>query len=98
MTTDRSGRQKDETMEPLIIPGKDNNGKPRQSYANRLMGADDTEFVRVAEQAIWLSAYANNNPRSDYHWMADACYSEATRRGKPELYQQAYDRAEASTS
>lgn len=40
---------------------------------------------------IWLSAYADSNPRSDYHWQADACYDEARRRGKPELYQQAWD-------
>lgn len=46
---------------------------------------------------IWLSAYANNNPRSDYHWQADACYDEAARRGKPELYVQAYEKAKATT-
>lgn len=35
-------------------------------------------------------------PRSDYHWQADACYDEAARRGKPELYTQAYNRVRAS--
>ena len=55
---------------------------------------DETEaFVSEASQYIWLSAYASNNPTSDYHWMASACYYEAQRRDDPGLYQQAYDRA-----
>ena len=77
----------------LTLPGKDNYGKPRQDFADKLAAADDKEFVKIAEDRIWLSAYANNNPRSDYHWQADACYDEAERRGKPELYSQAYDQA-----
>jgi len=77
----------------LTIPGTDNHGKPRQDFAGKLAAADDTEYLRLAEQYVWLSAYADNNPRSDYHWMADACYDEAKRRGKPELYEQAWRRA-----
>ena len=77
----------------LAIEGKDNYGKPRQEFADRLAAADEPEFLRIAEQSIWLSAYAGNNPRSDYHWQADACYDEARRRGNPDLYQQAWDRA-----
>jgi hypothetical protein len=49
--------------------------------------------VKQAEQDIWLSAYANNNPRSDYHWQADTCRKEAQRRGHPELYERAYRQA-----
>jgi hypothetical protein len=77
----------------LKIDGNDNYGKPRQNFADKLAEADDLEFLRIAEQYIWLSAYASNNSRSDYHWVADSCYDEAARREKPELYEKAYDRA-----
>jgi hypothetical protein len=80
-------------MDKLTLEGKDNYGKPRQEFADRLAKANDAEFLKVAEQFIWLSAYAANNPRSDYHWMCDATYDEAKRRGKPELYDQAHKAA-----
>ena len=77
----------------LIIPGKDNYGKPRQAFADKLAAADEDEYLTIAEQYIWLSAYANNNPRSDYHWQADACYDEAVRRGNKDLYSKAWKKA-----
>ena len=77
----------------IKLDGKDNRGNPRQNYADKIAGMDDAAFLKDAELHIWLSAYANNNPRSDYHWMADACYDEAKRRGKPELYRQAWEKA-----
>lgn len=77
----------------LTLEGKDNYGKPRQTFADQIAALSDSAFVEAAEKKIWLSAYANNNPRSDYHWQADACYDEAQRRGKPELYKKAYDQA-----
>ena len=82
-----------ETQDKLILEGTDNEGKPRQEFADRLASATDEGFINIAEERIWLSAYANNNPRSDYHWQADACYDEAKRRGKPELYDQAWHKA-----
>lgn len=81
------------TTEKLTLNGKDNYGKPRQDFADRLAKMTDDQFLDEANQSIWLSAYANNNPRSDYHWHADACYDEAQRRGKPELYSIAFKRA-----
>lgn len=81
------------TMDRVQIDGKDNYGNPRQEYANVISHKNDTAFLKEAEKLIWLSAYANNNPRSDYHWQADLCYREAVRRGKPELYTQAWERA-----
>ena len=75
----------------LTLQGKDNYGKPRQEFADKLAAASDAEFVKIAEDKIWRSADATNNPRSDYHWQADACYDEAERRGKPNLYSQAWD-------
>lgn len=75
----------------LKLEGKDNYGKPRQAFADRLAAMDDGAFLKEARHRIWLSGYANNNPRSDYHWQTGACYDEAQRRGKPELYQSACD-------
>lgn len=82
----------------VTIDGKDNYGKPRQEFADKIAAMDDAAFVEYTKDRIWLSAYAGNNPRSDYHWQTDACYSEAQHRGKPELYREAYDRAVASCS
>lgn len=79
--------------EALRLTGKDNYGKSRQEFADKIAAMTDGMFLEVSKNKIWLSAYANNNPRSDYHWQADACYDEAQRRGKPELYKQAYERA-----
>lgn len=82
----------------ITLEGRDNYGKPRQAFADKIAGLDDKEFVAEAEHRIWLSAYANNNARSDYHWQADACWDEAQRRGKPELYKTAYDAVVRSAS
>ena len=93
--TNNMKTMKDRVMmtEKLTLEGKDNSGKPRQLYADRIAVMDDDDFTKQCEQVIWLSAYASNNPRSDYHWWADACYNEAQRRGKPELYTQGYNAA-----
>jgi len=74
----------------LILTGVSNYKKPRQEFADKLAAATEEEYLKIAEQFIWLSAYASNNRRSDYHWQHDACRDEADRRGKPELYRQAY--------
>lgn len=79
----------------LKLDGKDNYGKPRQEFAEKIAGLDDRAFENEAKDLIWLSAYAANNRRSDYHWQAYACYHEAQRRGKPELYKRAHQRASA---
>lgn len=80
---------------PLTLPGNDNYSKPRQNYADRISAMTDEELLKETESTIWLSAYANNNPRSDYHWQADACYSECSSRGKEEIYSKAYEIAKA---
>jgi hypothetical protein len=81
----------------LTLAGTDNYGAPRQHFADSLAASDDAQFMQTAEEYIWLSAYAANNYRSDYHWKADACYDEAKRRGNPDLYKRAWERA-ASTA
>jgi hypothetical protein len=78
---------------PITIEGKDNGGKPRQEFADKIAAMDDAAFLEETKNRIWLSAYANNSPRSDYHWQADACYDEAQARGKPDIYRKAWERA-----
>lgn len=73
--------------------GNDNHGRPRQEYLARLAALPDFQLLRETEDKIWLSAYANNNPRSDFHWHVDACYDEWNRRGKLDQYDVAYERA-----
>jgi hypothetical protein len=49
------------------------------------------ELMQETESKIWLSAYANNNPRSDYHWHVDACYDELMlRTGSDLVYGECY--------
>ena len=81
------------SKDKLTLEGNDNDGKPRQEFADKLAALDEAGFLKEAELSIWLSAYAGNNPRSDYHWHADACYKEAQRRGRLELYERAWKRA-----
>jgi hypothetical protein len=79
--------------EKLTLDGKSNRGKPRQAFADKIAALTDGAFEDEAKSRIWLSAYASNNPRSDYHWQCDACYDEAQRRSKPEIYTRAHKRA-----
>lgn len=78
--------------------GRDNYGKPKSKYLERLAAMNDEQLSKETEQAIWLSAYADNNPRSDYHWHADACYDECKRREEPDLYKKAWERASSLSS
>ena len=66
--------------------GKDNGGYPKQDYLDRLAKMGDEKLRFACNQMIWLSAYANNNPRSDYHWQCDACYDECHKRDKGYIY------------
>lgn len=85
----------DQAQPKLILSGSGNTGL-RQDYADGIASENDKSFMSSAEVAIWLSAYASNNPISDHHWHADACYYEARRRGNPELYNRAWNRARAT--
>lgn len=71
----------------------DNYGKPRSDYINRLVGMSDDQLETKCQEMIWLSAYANNNPRSDFHWQCDAAYDECKRRNAVEIYERAWKRA-----
>lgn len=77
--------------------GNDNYGRPRRAYVNKLQKMSKAELSEETEQMIWLSAFAGNNPRSDYHWQCDACYDEWTDNRKNEVgYEKAYDKVCAS--
>jgi hypothetical protein len=58
----------------------------------------DEGLGEAAEKMIWSSAFANNNPRSDYHWQVDMIYAEAKRREKPEIYSDAYNKVSGGLS
>ena len=70
--------------------GNDNYGKPKSEYLDKLKTMDDNQLNDACEQMIWLSVYASNNPRSDYHWQCDACYDECSNRGKVNIYEKAH--------
>ena len=69
----------------------DNHGKPKSDYLQKIASMDDDALFEETKSKIWLSAYASNNPRSDYHWHVDACYDECQKRGKPKIYTRAYN-------
>lgn len=71
--------------------GNDNYGKPKSAYVARIATMTDGELYEETKRAIWLSAYAANNPRSDFHWHVDACYYECLAREKPKIYERAFD-------
>jgi hypothetical protein len=64
-----------------------------EQYREKLAGMSDVGIVSEAESMVWLSCYAANNPRPDYHWQCDATYDEAKRRGKVWLYQRGWNAA-----
>jgi hypothetical protein len=75
----------------MSYEGKDNYGKPKSIFLKQLADGDDAFLFEQCKHFIWLSAYAANNPRSDYHWQCDACYDECDRRGKvKEIYSVAH--------
>lgn len=79
----------------MQFEGKDNYGKPKSEYLARIAAMSDSELERETEQKIWLSSYAGNNLRSDYHWQCDACYVECEKRNS-KMYERAYEAAKAS--
>ena len=72
--------------------GKDNYGKSKLEYIVSIQGMTDEKLFEEMKSKIWLSAYANNNPRSDYHWHVDALYDEDKRRsGNDNMYKKAWE-------
>lgn len=77
--------------------GMDNHGKPRADYLKKIAEMDMDSLKKETTDKIWLSAYANNNPKSDYHWHVDACYDEImAREGSVRIYTECWEKAKAS--
>jgi hypothetical protein len=72
-------------------PGHDNYRKPKSEYVQKIHDMADQQLMEETKNVIWLSGYANNNPRADYHWQVDICYDEWLLRDKSDWYQKAYD-------
>lgn len=70
--------------------GNDNYGRLRQDYILSLTTMTPEELFNETKDKMWLSAYANNNPKSDYHWQHEGCYDEWVRRGNREEYGRAF--------
>jgi|GEM_PF-6587926 len=70
--------------------GNDNSGNPKMEYLKKIVLLTDEELRKECESKIWLSAYASNNYRSDYHWHCDFCYDECKRRDKEDIYSEAH--------
>ena len=68
-----------------------------EKYVDKLKALTPDQMRKEAELYIWLSAYANNNPRSDYHWMVDAIYDEYARREDTDGYSKAHAAVVAGT-
>lgn len=73
--------------------GLDNHKKPKRAYLEKVVNMTDEELLKECVSKIWLSAFANNNPKSDYHWHCDCCYDECQRRNREDIYKKAYDEA-----
>ena len=94
MTTEEITQATDTIVNNPLYPnkytGNDNEGKPKREFIKDLVTSSDGDLYKKCTDYIWLSAFANNNPRSDYHWMCDACYDECQRRNQPEIYSKAH--------
>lgn len=67
--------------------------KTKSEYAAKLISMTDPELFKETEQMIWLSLFTNNNPHSAYHWRCDASHDECQRRGRPDIYSRAHEKA-----
>jgi hypothetical protein len=74
---------------PLRLSGVDAAGGLRQAYADRLAAMDRDALFGECRDKVWLSAFAESVPASDFHWQAEACRAEAESRGELEVYHRA---------
>jgi len=76
---------------PAPTSNPDNSAEKQAEYCAKLEAMENKALFDETRNRLWLSAYANNNPRSCYHWQVRACYDETQRREKPNLYESAYE-------
>ena len=60
-------------------------------FVVELPNKTDTELRELAREYIWLSAYATNNPHSNFHGKCDAVHKECVRRDKESIYGQTHE-------
>jgi hypothetical protein len=70
--------------------GIDNDKVPKRDYIDKLSGMTDRELYEESYNMVYLSSYAVNNIRSDYHWKVDACRDECDRR-EGDIFNTAFD-------
>lgn len=75
--------------------GNDNYGRPKADYLTKIAQMTDEQLSLETYNMIYQSARCYNNPRADWHWQVDACYDQAEKRGKKEIYTDAYNRCYA---
>lgn len=68
----------------------DNATEKQEEYRAKLQAMPGPQLYEETKDKIWLSAYANNNPASCYHWQCDFTYEEWTRRGQATRYAHAH--------
>lgn len=74
----------------------DNSGREKTVHLSRVIEMTDDELYEETKSKIWLSAFASNNPRSDYHWHCDFTYDEWVRRkGNSDMYGKAHKEVSA---
>ena len=69
------------------FPGFAGNGKPAADFVLELFSASDGELYALCEEFIYLAERNRSNPRSEYHWKAEALQFVCARREK-EIYEQ----------
>lgn len=80
----------DELLNDPKYRGKDNYGVLKSVYLQKVINTPEADLPKLCYDAIWLSAYANNNPRSDFHWQVDAVFEILQSRGLSEIYSDAH--------
>ncbi|WP_421193908.1 hypothetical protein [Aeromonas jandaei] len=60
-------------------------------YLIKIATMDDEALYRECRENFGNSALSDEAASPDWFWMTSACFKEAKRRGKSEIYSQAYD-------
>lgn len=80
----------DELLNNQKYRGIDNFGSSKSKYLQKVIDTPEADLPKLCYDAIWRSAYANNNPRSDFHWQVDAVSDILEARGLSRIYTEAH--------
>ncbi len=64
----------------------------KAEWENKLKAMSEIQLRQACSEYIWLSAYASNNLRSEYHWKCDLCWDECCRRNRRDLYTEEHNK------